>query len=39
MSVSSHIEARQGLYAALLSLPLAIGLSGLTLLTTGAMMM
>lgn len=35
MSVSSPIEARQGIFAALLSLPLAAGLSGLALLMTG----
>lgn len=36
MVVSSHSEARQGLIAALLSLPLAISLAGLTFLTAGA---
>lgn len=36
MVVSSHTEARQGLIAALLSLPLAVSLAGLTLFTAGA---
>jgi|ETNmetMinimDraft_28_1059901.scaffolds.fasta_scaffold743412_1 hypothetical protein len=36
MSVSSLTEARQGFLAALLSLPLAAGLVGLTLLTAGS---
>lgn len=37
MSVSSRIEARQGLIAALLSLPLAAALVGLTLVSAGSM--
>jgi len=36
MSVSSPIEARQGLLAALLSLPLAAGLAGLVVLMAGS---
>lgn len=36
MSVSSHTETRQGFLAALLSLPLAAALAGLTLLTAGS---
>ena len=36
MSVSSPIEARQGLIAVLFSLPLAAALAGLTVLMAGA---
>lgn len=36
MSVSSPIEARQGLLAALLSLPLTVALVGLTLFSAGS---
>lgn len=37
MSISSQIEARQGVWAALISLPLAAGVSGLALLMAGVM--
>ena len=36
MSVSSRTEASQGFFAALLSLPLAVGLTGLALVLAGS---
>lgn len=36
MSISSRTEAAQGLFAALLSLPLAAALTGLSLLMAGS---
>ncbi len=38
MSVSSHAEARQGVLATLISLPLAAGISAAVLMMTGYMM-
>lgn len=38
MSISSPTEARQGVLAALISLPLATGVAGLALLMTGFML-
>lgn len=38
MSISSPVEARQGVLATLVSLPLAAGLAGFVLLMTGYMM-